>query len=377
MNKIEIRKQFPYLDSNKIYFNHAAVSPLPKYIADKINSYIHERSVTEINNYKAGLEKTENLKHQLSKLLNAQSERIAFTKSVTDSLNILAQGIDWKQGDRIILNDIEFPANVYPFLNLKNKGIEIDFVKSNDGAISIVDIEKLITSKTKLLSISFVQFLSGFRADLKTIGELCKKNNIIFCVDVIQGAGVAPLDIKEMQIDFLAGGAHKWLMGLMGLGYLFVTEELQNRIEQKNAGWLSVEDEWNLLDYNLEYKKDASKFHTGTFSMIGITALNASLEFFNSIGFEIIRNNILDNTEYFISRLNEIGIKQMLQDVKRNNLAGIVTFPINNAEVIFEKLAAKSIVGSLREGMIRFSPHFYNTKEEIDIVINELKTSLE
>ena len=377
MNKTEIRKQFSYLDSNKIYFNHAAVSPLPKFVADKINSYIHERSVTEINNYKAGLEKTENLKHQLSKLLNAQSERIAFTKSVTDSLNILAQGIDWKQGDRIILNDIEFPANVYPFLNLKNKGIEIDFVKSNDGAISIVDIEKLITSKTKLLSISFVQFLSGFRADLKTIGELCKKNNIIFCVDVIQGASVAPLDVKEMQIDFLAGGAHKWLMGLMGLGYLFVTEELQNRIEQKNAGWLSVEDEWNLLDYNLEYKKDASKFHTGTFSMIGITALNASLEFFNSIGFEIIRNNILDNTEYFISKLNEIGIKQMLQDVKRNNLAGIVTFPINNAEVIFEKLAAKNIVGSLREGMIRFSPHFYNTKEEIDIVINELKTSLE
>jgi len=368
----EIRRQFPYLESSKIYFNHAAVSPLPKPVMEKINDYTYERSVTEINNYKDGLEKTDNLKKQLSNLLNTDSERIAFTKSVTDSLNILAQGIDWKPGDRIILNDIEFPANVYPFLNLKNIDVEIDFVKSQNGSVSIEDIEKIITPKTRLLSISFVQFLSGFRADLKTIGEICKKNNIIFCVDAIQGAGVVPLNAKEMQIDFLAGGSHKWMMGLLGIGYLFITEELQNRIEQKTAGWLSVKDEWNLLDYQLEYRQDASRFHTGTHSMIGITALNASLDFFESIGFERIYKNILDNTEYFILRLNEIGIKQLLQNTNRNNLAGIVTFPIKNAEEVFERLLSKNIVGSLREGMIRFSPHFYNTKDEIDSVVNEL-----
>ncbi len=373
MTTQEIRKQFPYLTTGKIYLNHAAVSPLPKSVAEEVTAYVRQRSETEINNYHAGLEKTANLKQKLAILLNTEAERIAFTKSVTDSLNILAQGIEWKRGDRIILNDIEFPANVYPFLNLTNIGVEIDFVKSKNGSIDIEDIEKAITPKTKLLSISFVQFLSGYRADLKTIGELCKKNNIIFSVDAIQGAGVAPLDVKEMQIDFLVGGAHKWLMGLMGLGYLFITEQLQNKIEQKTAGWLSVEDEWNLLDYKLKFKKDATRFHTGTFSMIGITALNASLDFFESVGQKNINKNILDNTEYFISKLNEIGLNPLLQNVKRNNLAGIVTLPINNAEVIFEKLQQKNIVCSLREGMIRFSPHFYNTKDEIDIVVNELK----
>ncbi len=373
MTTQEIRKQFPYLTTGKIYLNHAAVSPLPKSVAEEVTAYIHERSETEINNYHAGLEKTANLKQKLAILLSTESERIAFTKSVTDSLNILAQGIEWKRGDRIILNDIEFPANVYPFLNLTNIGVEIDFVKSKNGSIDIEDIEKAITPQTKLLSISFVQFLSGYRADLKTIGELCKKNNIIFSVDAIQGAGVAPLDVKEMQIDFLVGGAHKWLMGLMGLGYLFITEQLQNKIEQKTAGWLSVEDEWNLLDYKLKFKKDATRFHTGTFSMIGITALNASLDFFESVGQKNIHKSILDNTEYFISKLNEIGLNPLLQNVERNNLAGIVTLPINNAEVIFEKLQQKNIVCSLREGMIRFSPHFYNTKDEIDIVVNELK----
>ncbi len=369
----EIRKQFPYLDTGKIYLNHAAVSPLPKTVAEEVAAYIHERSETEINNYKAGLEKTDNLKQKLATLLKTKTERIAFTKSVTDSLNILAQGVEWKRGDRIILNDIEFPANVYPFLNLTNIGVEIDFVKSKNGIIDIDDIETVITPKTKLLSISFVQFLSGYRADLKTIGELCKKNNIIFSVDAIQGAGVAPLDVKEMQIDFLVGGAHKWMMGLMGLGYLFVTEELQSRIEQRTAGWLSVEDEWNLLDYKLEFKKDASRFHTGTFSMIGITALNAAIEFFNSIGLEEIHKSVISNTEYLIEKLKGIGLTPLLQNVDSNNLSGIVTFPINNAEAIFENLQQKNIICSLREGMIRFSPHFYNTKDEIDEVITRLK----
>ncbi|MCP5064234.1 MAG: aminotransferase class V-fold PLP-dependent enzyme [Ignavibacteriae bacterium] len=369
----EIRNQFPYLKTGKIYFNHAAVSPLPTYVTEKVNHYIFERSETEINNHKAGLENIANLKNQLSNLLNTEPERIAFTKSVTDSLNILAQGIDWKPGDRIILNDIEFPANVYPFLNLKEYGVEIDFVKSQNGSVLIEDIEKLITPRTRLLSISFVQFLTGFRADLKSIGELCENNNIIFCVDAIQGAGVVELDVADMKIDFLAGGSHKWMMGLMGVGYLFVTKELQDRIAQKTTGWLSVEDEWNLLDYQLKYRSDADRFHTGTYSMIGITALNASMEFFKIVGFEIIEKLILDNTEYFISELNEIGINQMMQNSNRSNLAGIVTFTMENSEDVFKRLVEKNIVGSLREGMIRFSPHFYNTKEEIDVVIEELK----
>jgi selenocysteine lyase/cysteine desulfurase len=373
MNIQEIRKQFPYLSTGKIYFNHAAVSPLPKAVAENVNNYIYERSETELDNYKAGLDKVENLKKQLSYLLNTEPERIAFTKSVTDSLNILAQGINWKPGDKIILNDIEFPANVYPFLSLKEYGVGIDFVKSKNGSVKIEDIEKLITPRTKLLSISFVQFLSGFRADLKSIGDLCKKNNIIFCVDAIQGAGVVSLDVIDMKIDFLTGGSHKWMMGLMGIGYLFVTQELQDRITQKTTGWLSVEDEWNLLDYKLQHKADAERFHTGTYSMIGITALNAAMDFFEIIGFEEIEKLILNNTEYFISRLNEIGINQMLQNSNRDSLAGIVTFPMENAEEVFEQLVKKNIVGSLREGMIRFSPHFYNTMDEIDTVIEELR----
>lgn len=373
MNIEEIRKQFPYLNSGKIYFNHAAVSPLPVIVTESVQKYIQNRSREKIDDYQSMVDTAARTKIHLGRLLNAQPDRIAFTKSVTDSLNILAGGINWNEGDRIILNDIEFPANVYPFLNLRRKGVIIDFVKSVNGMVTLEDIEKLIKPETKLLSISFVQFLSGFRADLTSIGKLCKENDIIFCVDAIQGAGVIPLDVVESQIDFLAGGSHKWLMGLTGLGYLYVTELLQNKINQPFAGWLSVEDEWDLLNYNLNFKASAERFHTGTMSFIGATALNASLQFLESVGYENIQNTVLENTSYFINKLSDMGLNPILNGVSKNNLAGIVTCPVNNAEVVFDKLTGVNIKCSLREGQIRFSPHFYNTKDEINFVLNEMK----
>ena len=373
MNIKEIRKQFPYLNSKKIYFNHAAISPLSNFVKVELEQFLHERSTTDIDNYEKMVNTVGSLTDRISVMLNAKPDRIALTKSVTESLNILAQGIKWEKGDRIILNDIEFPANVYPFLNLKNYGVEVDFVKSKNGEIKIEDIEKLITPKTKLLSISFVQFLSGFRADLETIGELCSKHNIIFSVDAIQGAGVIQLDVEKYKIDFLAGGSHKWLMGLTGLGYLFITEKLQSKLEQKNVGWLSVENEWDLLNYSLELKQTALRFQLGTFSFSGVVALNASLEFFESLGYVNIEDYILQNSKYFLAKLVDEGFKPILHNLPEKNLAGIVTFPVENAEEVFKQLLEKNIVGSLREGMIRFSPHFYNTKEEIDNVINELK----
>ncbi len=368
-----VRAEFQYLQTGKIYFDHAAISPLSKPVTEAIENYLHERSVSEINNYHAGLDLVEETKELLGELINVSPARIAFTRSVTDGLNILAQGLHWEKGDRIILNDIEFPANIYPFLNLKKYGVEIDFVKSRNGVVSFEDIEKLVTPETRLISISFVQFLSGYRAELEKIGALCRERNIIFCVDAIQGVGALRLDFQKYKIDFLSGGTHKWLMGLMGLGYIAVTGELQDKIDSKMVGWLSVENEWDLLDYKLELKPDASRFQTGTYSFIGVTALNAAIRFMKSIGYSEIENSVLSNTEYFRNRLPEVGIKPLLENVERENLSGIVTFPIDNAEAVFEGLIAKNIKGSMREGMIRFSPHFYNTKEEIDTVIEELK----
>ncbi|MDP3831297.1 MAG: aminotransferase class V-fold PLP-dependent enzyme, partial [Ignavibacteriaceae bacterium] len=310
------------------------------------------------------------------KLINTSPDRIAFVDNTSNGLNIIAQGLSWKTGDRIILNDIEFPSNVYPFLNLKTQGVEIDFVKSNNGIVLAEDIIKKITSKTKLISISSVQFLSGYRADLKKIGEICKQKNIIFCVDAIQGLGAVNLNFEECNICFLACGAQKWLMGMMGLAFIAVSEELQTKIAPKYVGWLSVENPWTLLNYDLELKKSADAFQNGTISVVGVNALDAALQLFDKFGVDNVEESVLSNSLYFIRQLQTIGIKPLLAGYDFKYISGIVSFRSESVKTIFNALAESNINCSLREGLIRFSPHFYNTFEEIDTVIERIKLAL-
>lgn len=369
----KIRSLFPHLDTNQVYFNHAAIGPWCKPVLDRISEYAAQRSGAMVENFPFFLEKNASARTMLAKLLGAEADRLAWVDNVSNGLNILANGLPWKSGDRIILNDLEFPSNIYPFLNLERLGVEIDIVKSRNGVVDIEDIEKVITPETRLVSISLVQFLSGYRADISAIGEMCQKRGIIFCVDAIQAAGVVEIDVKKSNIDFLAGGTQKWLMTSQGLSYIYITEELQNKITQQNVGWTSVSDAWNLLDYNLSLKTSAERFQNGTINVLGVCLFEATLNLFHDFGMQSVEKHVLDNTEYFINQLLEIGIDPILKNVESKNRAGIVSFKIEKASELFEFLQSKRIYCAVREGMIRFSPHFYNTKDEIDFVVSELK----
>ncbi len=377
MNLQEAREQFPHLKTDQVYFNHAAIGPWSNLAVQRINEYVRQRSGEKIENYQSVLKWNSSAKEKLGSLIGAESERIAWVDSVSNGINILAQGIDWKQGDRIILNDLEFPSNVYPFLNLKKYGVEIDFVKSVNGTVTVDEIEKLISPKTKLISISLVQFLSGYRADVDSIGQLCRKHGIIFSVDAIQAAGVVEIDVKKSNIDFLTGGTQKWLMSSQGLSYIYLTEELQKRIDQKNVGWTSVENAWDLLKYDLTLKKDASRFQSGTVNWLGVSVFDAVLDLFTGFGIANIEKTVLSNTEFFIDLLSSIGIESLLLNVEEKKRAGIVSFKHKKSKDVFDMLEEKKIFAAMREGMIRFSPHFYNSKEEIERVVSELKIILE
>lgn len=369
----ELRNYFPYLKTGKIYFNHAAIGPIPIPVINSINEYLNYRSELYDGTDDLYSNISESAKNKLAHLLNVNSNYIAWVDNISNAMSILAQGIEWKKGDRIILNDIEFPANIYPFLNVKEFGVEIDFAKSENGTVDLPQIEMLVTPRTKLIVISFVQFLTGYRANLKTIGEFCKQKNIILCVDGIQGVGAARIDVKDCSIDFFAGGTQKWLMGLQGLSYFYISPNLLNKIKQKFVGWNSVKDAWNFNDYNLILLEDAKKFENGTLAKIGIVALNASLNIFNEIGSKNIETSILDNSEYFINLLIESGFEVILKNVERKNLSGIITLSHKNSNEIIKELLNKKIICSVRQGMLRLSPHFYNTKEEIELVVKELQ----
>jgi cysteine desulfurase / selenocysteine lyase len=376
MLKDEVRELFPHLKKGLIYFNHASISPLSSRTAAVLNQLITDKSETEIDNFHHLFKIISENKIALAEMLNTSPDRIAFTDNTSNGINLLASGINWKKNDRILLNDAEFPANVYPYLNLKKKNVFIDFAKSKDGIISAQELIQSVRPGTKLIAVSFVQFLSGCRIDLEILGKYCKENGIIFAVDAIQGLGAFSLDVKKYNVDFISCGTQKWMMGIPGLGFIYVSGELQDKISQQYVGWVSVENVWDLLNYNLELKKSAERFQTGTMNIFGLYALNVSLKLFKEFGQKNVENEILMNTAYLLSELKKIGLDPLLWDYDKANLSGIVSVKINNAKKIFEDLSAKNITGAFREGHLRFSPHFYNSKKDIDTVILELKKHL-
>ncbi len=373
MDKSLIRSFFPYLQNDIVYFNHAATAPISNPIKKRLTDLLNEKSEKKIDDYISFLKVVDETKSLLSEFINSSPDRIAFIDNTSNGLNIIANGLQWKKGDRILLNDVEFPANVYPFLNLKRFGVEVDFVKSENGIVTAEQIINSIKPETRLISVSFVQFLSGYKIDLKRLGNYCRSNNIIFCVDAIQGIGALNINVKESKIDFLSCGTQKWLFGMQGLAFIYVDEEFQKKMIPVNVGWLSVDDAWNLLDYKLNLKTSAKVFEGGTLNAFGIYAFNTSLNMLKNFGFDNVEKEVLSNTRYFIKKLESTGMGCVLSKCNDNELAGIVTIKPKNPDVIFNELEKKKIICSLREGLIRFSPHFYNNFEEIDRVVDELK----
>ena len=368
------RSYFPHLKNGIIYFNHASTAPINTLMKNRIDEFLKERSDYALDDYWAFKAVADETKSMLGKMINCSGERIAFLDNTTNGIIWLAQGIDWKSGDRIILNDVEFPANVYPFLQLKEKGVEIDFIKSSNGIVTAEEIIDAIKPETKLLSISFVQFLSGYRIDLEKIGRVCKEKKIIFSVDSIQGLGAIRLDVEKFNIDFLANGTQKWMLGLQGLAFIYVRKELQDKMKSAPIGWLAVKDAWNLLNFDLTTKETGERFQPGTLNNLGIYAFNSSMKLINEFDFDEIEKQILSNSKYFIEELAKIGYKSPLVSFPEMHLSGIVSFRSQDAQKIFDILSQKKIVCSLREGYIRFAPHFYNTKQDIDYVVDALKS---
>ena len=246
-------------------------------------------------------------------------------------------------------------------------------MKSENGIVTAEDLISAITPNTKLISVSFVQFLSGYRIDLEKLGTTCKEKGIILSVDATQGLGALTLDVQKCNIDFISCGTQKWMLGLQGMAFIYISEELQNKLKTASVGWLSVENAWDLIDYDFKLKNTANRYQPGTLNTFGIYAMNASLKMFDEFGYNNIEDQVLSNSKYFIEQLADSGFTPLLKNLSKNNIAGIISFRSEDAESIFNYLQTKKIVAAVREGIVRLSPHFYNTKDEINKVVAELK----
>ena len=367
------RLLFPHTQKGVIYLNHASISPQSTRVVEAMTYHLNERCCGDINDM--GYPRIINsCKFLIQQLIHAESQdRIALTGNTSEAINIVASGLPWQSGDRILLNDIEFPANIYPFLNLRRLGVQIDFVKSENGRVTSEMIENAVTARTRLISLSAVQFLSGYRADFATIGKICREKGIIFFVDGIQAIGAIDL---ALHIDALAAGCQKWQMGPKGTGFLYITEALQNKIQQQHLGWLAVAKPWEFFNYDQPLSSTASRYEGGTANIPGLWGLEASLKTLLEFGIEAIESHILALTQILLAEIENMNGVKLLSPVQTNKRAGIVTIKLQDSmdsQKFFNSMTSQKIFISLREGMLRFSPHFYNSDEEIEETVEVLK----
>ncbi len=363
------RTFFPHTQQGKIYLNHAGTSPLSTRVVSAMTGYLHERLEGRLETYQTDLVMIAGLKVLIQEMINAESpERIALTANTSDAINIIASGIPWKSGDRILLNTAEFPANVWPFLNLQRYGVRLDFIPSDDGVVTPEMIAGSMKPGTRMVGLSAVQFLSGYRADLVTIGELCHSKGIIFAVDGIQAVGAVRIDVQRMKIDALSAGGQKWQMSPHGTGFLYLTDELQSIIQQSSLGWLAVEDPWDFHNFSQRLAAGARRFEGGSMAMPALWGMHAALELIKEFGIDAIEQHLLGLTDILLRGFAEIPGIEILSPLEKRSRAGIAAIKVPghaDEKAVFKKLLGRDITAALRDDHLRFSPHFYCTPDEM------------
>ena len=371
MSSTKLRDHFPHTE-HQTYLNHAAVSPISRPVREAIDAYVVERHGADpdapIANFDAFMPIVTEAKERAAEVLGTDIDRVELVPNTSTGLNILAQGLDWQRGDRIAVPDGTFPTNVYPFLNLETENVAVDFVPTNEGAYTVADVEDTLRPETRLLSVSWVHFLSGFRADLDALGALCEEHDVLFCVDAIQGLGALRLDVEAAGIDFLASGGHKWLLAAQGVGLLYCDDALQEQLRPP-TGWLHGPFDWeNLDDYDLMFHDDARRFRTGTFNSVGVAALHAALGLYLEAGPEWCEERVLDLSTTLADELAARGWSRYGTD-DAAHASGIVTVEPDVPEALFDHLKERDITGAVRNRKLRFAPTYYNNEADLAAVL--------
>jgi len=361
MNIEQIRPLFP-ITKEAVYLNSASQCPLNILVNDRLQLFLKK----ELNPVgKEGFNR-EAIRVLLSKLLGGLPQEYALVTSTGVGLGIAAQGIDLKKGDNIVIPEREHWNNIFPWLQLEKKGVEIRFAKLNlDNSIDPDAFEKIVDEKTKIVALAAVRFNSGFRPNLQAIGKIAHAKGALFVVDAAQAAGMIPIDVEKYQIDIMAGCGFKWLLGMHGTGFLYVSKRVIDRINPVLPGMYAAEKNYNKLTYH----KDARKFETGTIAYALFDAWSAGLELLLEIGIETIYQKTLENTDLIIDGLRKKGYQIVTPTKNREGRTAIVHFnagTLKTTKALYEKLKTEKVLVTLQAENIRVSPNFFNTKAEMN-----------
>ena len=359
---------FPVRD-HLVYLNHAAVAPLCRPAADAMKDMADDCLTFGSLHYQTWLETYEGVRRAAARLIAAQPSEIALVKNTSEGIATVAMGLDWQPGDRVVGFREEFPANLYPWRRLEARGVEITWLSVFDP----LDRIDAACKGARLLSISFVGFLNGYRAPIREIGEICRRRGCIYFVDAIQGLGAFPLDVGECHIDALAADGHKWLLGPEGCGLLYISQALQQRVEPVEFGWTNVASYEDYASRDMTLRSDAGRYECGTLNTIGCYGLRASLELLLEVGVDRIAPAVQSLGDRIAAGVRAKGYEVLGERTPQTG-AGIVSFRksgVDSADVVL-RLRERGITAAPRAGWVRTAPHFYISPEDIDRMLHEL-----
>lgn len=378
---------FPVL-AKRDYFNHAGVSPMPRAVTDAVRGFLQhfEEDAFVGFDFTGPMDK---LRHAAAGIIKASADDIAIVSHTSDAISLVALGLDLKPGDRVVINDGEYPANVYPWTEACNRSgatlVSVPETTTDAGEV-IVREEDLLDAcddpRTKILAVSHVQWGTGQRMDIERLGAFCRERGILFSVDAIQSFGVVPNDVDKANIDFLQAGGHKWMLGTMGAGVLYVRREKIEMLHPAAVGWGSVVNPfaWEEIDYTL--RPTAHRYETGSPAFAPIIAVGTGLSMLHELGIDAIHDRVTSLGDRFAAGIVEAGCTIVSPRGSTEQKSGSVCFtPPGDAE------AAKSLYETLskehatelasRCGRVRFAPHFYNTEDQVDRAVERVTVVLQ
>lgn len=377
----DLRQHFFPVTRECTYLNHATNGPLPRPVVQTMHEYLDDVSRFGVTHEPRWKEYEQGAHRRLARMINTRADQLAFTANTGDGLAHIALGLDWRDGDEIISAEGEFPSNIYPWLNLREQGVRLRIVPMRDYRIDVEDVLAAINERTRLVSLSLVEFSTGYRNDVAAIARYCHERDIICGIDAMQALGAIDIDVQALDVDYLAAASHKWLLAPRTTGILYVADNMLARLRTPRRGWFSIETPFDFFNHDQQLKGGAARFEFGSSNITASIGLDAALGIFESVegGMQAVEARILGLTDYAIAGLERLGYP-VITPRGTGERSDIVCFKPRPAQVdvtaqqLVDMLAANNVHLAARGDVARISPHFYNTFADIDRLLNTLET---
>ena len=368
--------EFPISDGH-IVLNHAGVSPPSQSCVRAVESFLREHSMGK-HSFE-DLEAIADLcRSRFAELIGGKDEEVAFVRNTSHGLSIVANGLNWKKDDKILVaTSVEYPSNVYPWLDLEKRGMaQVDVINTPSGLLDVDLVKEKIREETRLLAVSSANYATGAVADLEGLGRICHDHQVLLCVDGIQTVGVLPTDVKDMGIHFLSADSHKWMLGIMGIGCLYVDSQIVQKVHPPLLGWRSTTNRWDFDTPVFDLLKDSGKFEEGSLPYPLIAGFSESLNLIHEIGVPEIEHRIGKLLNLLAQQLLSLGCDVGPDPAVRRH---ILTFKHNSldTEWLLNQLTEANVIASMRRSRIRVAPHYYNTEENMYRVSHMIESFLE